>query len=217
MRLAYIISLLGLALVLHSCIEEIDFESDSAVSRLTIEGQISDSLTMHGVRISNSVTFEAGASRVAEPVSGATVKLFRNGQEEAEFVEDEPGEYTWYGNGNVGDTYQLQVVLSDGSRFESTPHVMPEPTRIGNLEAYTFKQEFLNANNVITESTRVGLDVSSTLVADGMPAYAMYRIRGEYEFQEFYPNILNIPYPPIDSALFSGTIQSCRTHSTSAL
>ncbi len=110
-------------LLLVSCEEVMDvsFSGDSS-KNLVVQGSITTDTTAHQVTL--SLTGDFFDKPVQEMVSGAEVTI-TDGDTTYILTETEPGKYLTAPDvcGEVGKTYTLDIMLSDGRRYSASDHL----------------------------------------------------------------------------------------------
>jgi len=172
-----------LILVLCACSEVIDLGTEGVDAQLVIYGRVTDGAAGNEVSIALTSPFNGEQT----PVSGAQVRLIENDQEIASYIESSPGEYrlVYADSAKVGRSYQLSVVLRDGSSFLSLPAVMPGQAAEDQLyfDASTVETVVNQAGNTI-ERNLIQL-FSNTLVLDQeKDFYLRWNITEAYSYEE---------------------------------
>ena len=191
-RIIYWFFCLTMFVTWTSCIDEIQFPVNSAERKLVIQGQWTDSLSEQTVTVARSALFGAEGDVVQEFIPGAVVEVIDTDGNSVLFQEGEPGYYHATTKGEVGKSYFLRVTTPDGNQYISTTHKMIEGSAIDTLATGITTEEYLNSDNNIATKDKVSLFIRTSLYFNEEPTYALFRIKGEFEVQEFYPRIFNI-------------------------
>ncbi len=137
------IFLFGLCfLTLFSCVEEIDFASNSETfeSALVVEAVLTNEPKQQLIKLSRTYRFEEEGPN---PEIQAQVSVLANGQT-YEFTEIEHGTYlsndTFVAQPNID--YQLKIITSNGRTYSSTNTQLTPSTQIDNLYIERITNEF---------------------------------------------------------------------------
>lgn len=170
---------------LTSCIKEIPYTPKTSNSRsINISGQFTDTYENQIVTIRETANLDKDASVIGDPIEFADVSVVNQNGDVFGFTYLGKGTYGSFTKGEVGHSYKLVVVLEDGRLYESGFHTLIKgsPIEAINLEHYI--ESFVNINGVVNEQERVKINLTSLLNNGSTPIYTLYRISGEYEFQE---------------------------------
>lgn len=130
--LSVYLSILLACFMATSCEDKIELDLPEGDRLLVVEGWLSNEPGPHYVKLTyTQAYFDASAPPVA---SGAAVSLLDDAGLEVLLEEFEPGLYSYPDSGIVGNTYELDIRLSDGSHFRSKPELLRVPVPI--LEIY---------------------------------------------------------------------------------
>lgn len=88
-------------------------------SVLVVEGYLDTEGTKSELKLSRTVSL--GASQTQNPVSGAIVEVVAAGGDRFGLIEQKAGTYVFEYNVQEAETYQLEIQLPTGERFESKP------------------------------------------------------------------------------------------------
>ncbi|MGB3779539.1 MAG: DUF4249 domain-containing protein [Tunicatimonas sp.] len=168
----------GLILLANACVEPIDFDTDPVGGQLIVTGGITNAAGTYEVVLKE--TDENRAFPV--PVGGAAVTL-RNDQGQRELLrEQDTGQYRTSGEirGQPGDTYELEIVLADGTVYRSRPETMP--SAIGKDSAYyeIGKQEKVSDSGVLFEERVLKVFADTQLPEDARALYLKWDVEGVY-------------------------------------
>ena len=121
----YITYIIGLLFIggLSACEDVVDLNVPQIEPRLVVQGSITDQPTQE-IRLTFSADYFNSNDPV--PAAGATVELSDESGEVFSFVENPTasGIYQYEGEGVVGKTYTLNILLNDGRQFRSNPETL---------------------------------------------------------------------------------------------
>ena len=106
----------SVVLIITSCEDVIEVDSGFEESQLVVDAWLDNLDREQKVRLTQSQDyFDANFSQA---VQGAEVNLVINGERTIEFIETNPGDYTWMPGttdeiGVVGDTYELEITIGN--------------------------------------------------------------------------------------------------------
>ncbi len=169
-------------LFLVGCIDQIPFEFGEGVTRVVIDGMITNRPGPHTVRITTTRTFSAGNIGQSPPVTGAIVTISDDQGLSEELTEVEPGIYRTSPNGiqgQVGRSYALSVVLDDGTRYQSNPELLRSVPEIDSVYAQFTNEQVLNDQSLLEDNP--GFDVFLDMQDDGDTRnFYLWNWRGTY-------------------------------------
>ena len=147
-----------LTMILWSCVTEVrDFEQVDNNSFFTVEASLSDQVGPHRVYVSySSPSIKINVEN--EPVSSAIVSFVDDKGKTERLTEITAGIYETSPTfkGIVGNTYTLNIILSSGRSYFSSPEKLIACPKIDNI-----KTEFVVKTNFpLTDIRSVGYDVS---------------------------------------------------------
>ncbi len=130
-RFAVLLILSGLA----GCQEIYEPELEVTREHLVVEGVITDQSGPHAVYL--SYTGKYGEARHRRPANRATVVISDSDGRETPLHEHWNGQYlTPQGfSAEVGKSYTLHIMLSNGEEYRSSPQKVKPPVRLSNVEA----------------------------------------------------------------------------------
>lgn len=189
----FIVALLGFALVYTACIDEIAFDIESEQPSIVVEGLISTALRDYSVKVNESTILGIGIDNIKKPISGASVEVIDNDGVAVAFNEDpeEAGTYTAEMQGIIGKSYHVEVTLPNGTAISSVPEVIMPPVVIDSIPIKVDEVSGLNASGNSEITGFVAAEVNFDFDPED-PPYLRWRVDGEYEFQELYPNALRV-------------------------
>lgn len=115
-----------LLITIAGCVDPISFETVNDDSQLVIYGNFTQLNQDHTIEITRT----EGFGITPTPVSGACVKVADNMGNSAEYQESESGKYVLSAGliaGVPGRFYHIEIVLSEGKTYSSTPQLLPRP------------------------------------------------------------------------------------------
>ncbi len=118
--------LLASCVLLHSCIDALEFTPTESDPLLVVDGKLTTDGGIQTLRLSNSAA--VGRSANFPPVTNALVTLRDDLGATATYFETEPGLYQLNGNSiqiTSGRTYTLRIETG-GKIYESSPETMPQ-------------------------------------------------------------------------------------------
>ncbi|MEQ9425602.1 MAG: DUF4249 domain-containing protein [Cyclobacteriaceae bacterium] len=119
--------IIALFVVLWSCEDPVSINIPNSTPKLVVDGVITDVQTLQEIRLLYSNDFNSTTG--TDKANGATVRIIDNIGQAIDFLEATDGLYqsTAVVSGNYGNSYQLQIELSDGTTYESDFQVL-KPT-----------------------------------------------------------------------------------------
>jgi len=138
-------SILILTVFISSCEKVIDIPVNDEVGRLVIEGVINNTTTEQEIKLSRNAAFSGGNNYPA--VSGATVIVRDQKQQEYIFVETEAGTYkTQQLTGTPGETYTMEVRI-DQDKYQATSQ-MPQIVSLDSVSVEKPKVGYKEKRNI---------------------------------------------------------------------
>ncbi|MEL6254654.1 MAG: DUF4249 domain-containing protein [Bacteroidota bacterium] len=195
--------LLGLGVFLFSaCIDEIRLDIDADQAKITVDGFISDSLRVHSISLSNSSVFGVGNDNIQPPISGASVGIRDGVGNFFSFEEstEAEGTYERLMAGDVGQTYQLEVSLPDGTEIRSKPIIMPRRNELMGIDFEQIERTFINTAGNVSTTVELIVKIDSELDSQDRPFFR-WRTGGQFEFHENYPMALSTKWCYISETL----------------
>ena len=141
-----IIFLAALGLLVQSCVEPYEFETEVFDSALVVEGTITNEEINQKIMISTTYKLEENGPA---PLTGAMVSVKDNTGTTYNFQESSPGIYlsSELFKAETGRSYQLEFVTSNGKRYGSDPVQLSGSTIIEDIFAQ--RVETLEGNSGI--------------------------------------------------------------------
>ncbi len=134
MKIKYKLLIIASLVLISSCREEIELETESFESILVVEGTITNELKQQEIKLSRTVPLEEGEIAVE---SNASVKVIENNSNEYTFSLNNSGVYVsdieFQAQENL--TYKLEILTSDGKVYESFDTHLTPSSNIDNLYA----------------------------------------------------------------------------------
>ncbi|GAB3693887.1 hypothetical protein GCM10027592_14190 [Spirosoma flavus] len=143
-----IVILLLISYLAISCIDRVELPIRTEAPRLVVEGQITNEAPPYSVRLTYTGNFggENGQNPADQYVSGAQVTLADDQGRSTRMLSRGQGIYLTSDTtfrGQIGRTYSLSIVLSDGKRYVSKPEKMPAVPVIDSIsKAIVPKENF---------------------------------------------------------------------------
>lgn len=141
-----------LFIFLFGCVDPFEFQNEEPPNLLIIDGQLTLSSEPHFVKLNLLGEFGSGPGA---PVTGAEVVLFEEEGTQENYQEVEPGVYRLDGQiiqAKSGNTYFIEIQLSNGAIYRSIPEKMPTPIGLEQLDfAFSRKEVFNDAGNLFEQ------------------------------------------------------------------
>ena len=167
------------ALLLSSCLSQIEIDTENRGGVLTVEGQVSTIAEQNYVRLG----LTAETERLPIPLSGAYVTLFDDIGNSLMFQEDafKPGLYLLGGfAGAPGRTYHIQIITPAGKTYESAPETMPsEPGQL-TTSYEIVREEYTDGEGLISVEGFVKILCNATLPSSEEPTYLRWSIQEDF-------------------------------------
>ena len=172
--------------------EPIDFEKDPAGGQLVVTGSVTNAKGNYGIslkRTTQEKTFPV-------PVQGAQVTLHDDQGQQELLQEQEKGVYQSKGliQGQPGGTYEVEIVLADGTTYRSRPETMP--TAIGKDSAYyeVAKREKVSDSGVLFEDQVLEVYADTQLPENAPSLYLKWNVETVY-------SVTTIIYNPLGTEI----------------
>lgn len=161
-------------LLFDSCVDEIVFDVPKEGGQLIVSGEITNGNRPHTITIART----SPSGGIPIPVTGAGVWIEDDQGNREQLVENYVRElgatlptetifgYTLVGNfvkGKVGSTYVLDVILQDGTTYQSEPDTMPSVLANDEVRFQVNIEEELTSGGVILDVNRVQVFLDSQL------------------------------------------------------
>lgn len=140
-RLLHLTTLLVLMLTLLSCVDEVQLPARSVESRLVVEGLITDEKPPYTIKLTYTGEYNSliyGQKEI--PVNGADVRIIEIGGRSVKLEQDPlTPSYYWMRDstfvGKTGRSYQLNIRLTDGKSYVSSPELLKPVSEIDRIYA----------------------------------------------------------------------------------
>ncbi len=180
-------------LSLFSCVDEIDLNVDTEQRTLIVDGFVSDFNADYTLKLSLSSVIGIGNDNILDPVPGATIRLLDDRGGIFPYDEEEPGVYRLKGFAAERLTsYQIDISLSDGRRFQSKPQELRSSSLIDSI-SYSIEEKSLRNNaGDFNSQLFISMLISTDISEAEEPPFLRWRVEGEYQLQEGFPGALNL-------------------------
>lgn len=175
-------TLIGLMLLLSTCLDPFSLKVESGDKLLVIDGLFSTS--RQHLRL--SYTKDLGNSR-REYISDAQISLFDNIGNKSEYTPTGEGAYLLSNQdfqAEVGRGYHLEINLTNGKKYQTHPQIIPKSIK---PEALSFKVEQEvrgNRSNIGIENSYINLYLDTKVKIDKETAYLRWLVDEVYSFQD---------------------------------
>ncbi len=173
------------------CLDEIKLKIKDTQSNVVVDGQITDSLADHVIRLHKSSVIGVGNDNIQEPIGGAEVIVSDDASNKYLFTEGKAGIYQKQFKCEPGRIYTLQVKLKDGQLIISAPQKLSAAPLIGQINTEVKDVTYINTAGNVSIDKRLILYVNTDLRQHNEDLYLRWRAEGEYEFKENYPGALS--------------------------
>ncbi|GAB4027228.1 DUF4249 domain-containing protein [Spirosoma gilvum] len=122
--------------LVEACIDRVDLPIRAETPRLVVEGQITNEAPPYTIRLTYTGNYSSGQNPSDQYVKEAQIRLADDRGRSTGFRALGQGLYQSIDNtfrGQIGRTYSLSVVLSDGKRYASKPEQMPDVPAIDSV------------------------------------------------------------------------------------
>ncbi|WP_258104210.1 DUF4249 domain-containing protein [Marinoscillum sp. MHG1-6] len=199
----YIIWLLGLML-LAGCVEPYDPDRIDYEKFLIVEGVLTDQAGVHEVRLSYTIPLDTSYYHAVEDAEVWIV----DGNGKAEYyTEKAPGNYvssTGF-QGEYNQTYQLRIIMSDGTEFRSDPQTLFASPEITDIYSKYSEQPEKNGGG-----TEKGLQFFiDTKGQDQEATQFRYEWSDTYQIIPDYPTIYEVAPDSSSAVVRSEDISTC--------
>lgn len=162
-----------ITLLVSACISPYEFEVQGDATALVVDATLTNEEKAHVVKLSLAENLDSATFRA---VSGASV-TYISGNERVLLREVIAGSYVtdsaFYGI--PGNSYQLEIVLSDGQRYLSSEEVMPQAVAIDSIYArYIVVPSDVNETNL--NGVQIFLDAQTDLSGAFNFRYELWKV-----------------------------------------
>lgn len=176
---------------LWSCVKEIDYDNNIEPQiGYSIYGNFTNIQEEQVIYINNITSIADTASVLAEPVSGANVKILSDDAKVIYFRESKPGKYTSNSKGEIGRKYKLNISVEE-MEIESEFTSMIEPSTIDSIVSEINSELITEENGKLKYIEQVSFYLNSTLKNSKGSTYALFLVENEFEFLEEYNIVSN--------------------------
>jgi hypothetical protein len=127
----------SLILVSISCVDQIEYNINSRINLVVVDGRLTTLDEEQIVRLFRSKADSVTGRFGSMPILGAKMELVVNGSQIVAFTENKaiPGNYILpeHYRGEVGNTYQIRFQLPEGTSYESEPEELKAVPSMQNL------------------------------------------------------------------------------------
>ena len=167
---------IGIALCLGACVDPF-FIPIHEGNQMVVEALITDQPGPYQVRL------YAGNLNDPLPISGAQIRILDQNAQSVSFLETQPGLYRSFPQssfrGQVGNSYTLEIITSEGARYCSRPEIMVPVPDVAQIEVQQAQQV-----SVSDQGNEVSIDGFQVLVTPdsnpGQGTYLRWDYRGVY-------------------------------------
>ncbi len=186
--------------LLLGCVDQIDFESNSATRLLVVDGRISNSSGPHALELGITTGINTTPDKIMAPVEGADITIFDNLDNQEDYFETEPGNYLLPGDvvkGIPGVEYFIEITLSNGSRFRSVPETMPQKIEIKDSIIFDFgeKDVLSDAGNLVSINV-INVSINFQIPETVNPVFLRWHVEENYQIVEWQLPSTPVPPPP---------------------
>lgn len=167
------------ATILAACLSPLDRFSDYVGGDVVISGQISPLPETNAVYVARTSDRE----RLPEPVTGADIVLYEDGNIARTYVEDSqvPGKYVLPDfAGFPGRSYHIDVVLPGGQRFASAPEQMPEAIGEDDITYSIEPMEFIDGDGTVSERFFINIFNAHRLPSSSQDVFLKWHVEEVY-------------------------------------
>ena len=145
-----------------SCVDPISFETSPEVGELVFYGEFSQLNENYVFNISRTSDFGS----VAVPVSEADVLIHDNLGNYAAYLEQDSGTYTLEAEcfpGVVGRSYHIEITLTNGTTFTSSPQRLLQPVEIDDMHFGVESEQVLSSSGNPVDQTFINIYIDTPL------------------------------------------------------
>lgn len=165
---------LAMIVIVHltwSCVDPISFQTNSENDQLVFYGVFTQLEESHSFSISRTIDF----GLPAVPVSDATITIYDDRGNSANYLEIELGKYQLGAGefpGIPGRSYHVEITLADSRSFRSIPQQLPEPVQANDINFRIEPEQILGSTGII-DQTFINIYIDTELqahseVSDGL-------------------------------------------------
>ncbi|AQG79520.1 DUF4249 domain-containing protein [Spirosoma montaniterrae] len=155
-RITILLSVILLLFIAVACVDPYQPDFKATVDVVVVDGTINNLPEPQVIQLNRSRADPVTGRFGVLPIRNAKVDIIVNGDQTLSLVETQNGTYQLPSDfkGKVGASYQLRFTLDDGTRYESTPEVMPAVVPISRL-SHRFNANSLPAKRPDGQPSRV--------------------------------------------------------------
>lgn len=124
-------AIFAIAAFATSCTDKIELDLPDGESFLVVEGFITNTDKSHEIKLTYTSPYFDDAPQ--PKATGANVIVRDNDGVETVLEENQPGVYTFEGPGEIGKSYQLEIMLTDGGHFKSSFEQLASVVQIDDI------------------------------------------------------------------------------------
>lgn len=173
------------------CINEIKLDIDSAQQWVVVDGQLTDSLQVCQIKISNSAIIGVGNDNILTPITGCTVRVLDDVGGSFDFTETADGIYSREMEGEQGRQYHVEVKLPTGKTILSHPTTLEAAPDLLPSSAEIIEKTTISPTGKAVTSNQLFLKMNTDVGTSTPRPYLRWQAKGEYEFKEAYPMALS--------------------------
>ena len=184
---------LAISLTLASCTEKFDYTSYTSENLLVVDGGITNKKDIQYIRLSYSTLY--GTSPFS-PVTNAAIDLFENDVKIGSFNEISQGIYSIDGtivNAQPGKYYSIEMKLSNGKIYRSTPEMMPLPVKPDSAYFELKNTDVTNDDGALIKKYYINVYVDTPVRVQGHTAFLRWRVAEAFSFTEIYTGPFSHP------------------------
>lgn len=171
----------GLVIV-GACVDPIAFDSQAPAGIIILDGSITTDEGPYTITMTSGLALDLDSTASA-PVTGASIVLHSDKDQDEPFVESKPGVYQTGGviKGTIGNTYYISMTMPDGATFESQPETIMPSGHVEKInyrfEARTVEKSF---GKVPADVFNVFVDATAPASETGKTSFVRWRFTGSY-------------------------------------
>jgi hypothetical protein len=186
LRLFRLCALLGVVAVFATCIREVELDQDPDPNALIVDAVLNAGAGPHVVKLSRTADYFV---RDFRQVPGATVTLSNDLGQSWQYTEVNAGtEQAYYRltgmEARVGETYRLDIVLADGTRYQSSPERMPEGIVLDTVSLRGEKRQVNRDDGEVRTINYAIVEANTVLPATLPKAYLYWEVSSVFRFRD---------------------------------
>lgn len=175
-------TLIGIMLLTHACLDPFSLKVESGDKLLVIDGLFSTSRQ----HLSLSYTKDFGNS-TREYISDAQISLFDDIGNKSEYIPTSEGAYQLRNQAfqaEAGRAYHLEINLTNGKKYQSHPQIIPKSIKPEALKFKVEQEIRSNGLNIGVENSFINLYLDTKIKIDKEVAYLRWLADEVYSFQD---------------------------------